>query len=138
MGKYFNFGKVFSMGNNVSISGSDVNINGKSIKVPNGSSVSVVNGVLYVDGKKWEDEELEDKQIVQLVIQGNVGNVNSSVDVCIEGDVTGDVSASRDVDIRKGVHGNIHASRDVEVGKDVNGNIKAGRDVEVEGNYIKK
>lgn len=127
MSKYVNFGNVGVFGNNGGIK--NVKIDASDVR-----KVKCEDGKLFMDGRLYEDENLKDKEIVSIIIEGNVTFVNSNVDVEVHGDVSGSVRAMRDVDIKGSVVGNIDAGRDVEIGKDVvNGSVDAGRDVEVGG-----
>ena len=137
MSKYMNFGNAQYIGKGVSVnmSRNNINVNGVNIKVPNGASISVENGVLYIDGKKYEGEEVQDKEVVSVVIEGNVGNVNCACDITVNGNINGDIRASRDVDV-KNIIGNINAGRDVDVDGDVTGRVSAGRDIDIDGDYI--
>lgn len=58
-----------------------MNINGIRIDVPNGANISVTNGVVYVNGEKYNHKELEGKQVANIIIEGDVGNIkcNGSV-----------------------------------------------------------
>ena len=88
-----------------------VNVNGKTYEVPNGCSVSVINGKIYFDGKladdfkNWKDKKIEitivgDCEEVKVdagnvTVKGSVkGNVSVDAgDISVEGDIRGNVSA---------------------------------------------
>lgn len=122
-----------------------VNINGRRIEVPNGSSISICGNVLYVDGKRWDEgsAEIADKQVIVKIdgdvgslhvengsadVNGNVhGSVRSGGSVSIGGYVTGDVSARGSLTC-KDVKGNVDAGGSVSCGN-IGGNLKAGGSV---------
>ena len=112
---------------NIFQSNSSINVNGIKINVPNGSNITINNGELYVNGKLYENEELKDKKIVKLIIEGDVGDVRSQVDVQCK-NVNGNVNAGRDVDVSGNITGNVNAGRDIDC-KKIGGKAMAGRDI---------
>lgn len=60
-------------------------INGKTINMTSSGNISIINGVIYENGKKVS-EESNDK-IINIVIQGDVGDL--AVDYCSKIEVTG-------------------------------------------------
>ena len=98
-------------------------INGKNFRVPDGASVSILNGKVIVDGAIIEYES--SSKILNIVINGTIekvettsadmtinGNVFSaktkSGDISVNGDVVGDISAvSGYINISGEVHGNV-------------------------------
>lgn len=134
----FNLGNM----NIMSMSGGSVNINGKQINVPRGSSISMINGVLYVDGKLYEDDGSIEKKGLTIIIQGDVGSVsmeNSELS-CenIKGNVDGTMINAKNIEgnVRAGsyvecdnVNGDVTAGSYVEC-DDVHGNVRAGSYVE--------
>lgn len=116
-----------------------ITVNGRTISVPSGCSLSVINNVVYVDGQRWEGDPLEgthhtfDVQGTLLslkVDQGDVtvhgsvqGNVDSGGSVTC-GNVDGFVSAGGS--FRGGhVNGNVSAGGSVTC-EDIAGNVSAG------------
>ena len=127
MTNYYNFGNVGTFVNKS-------NIKNVKINVSDADKVTLSNDKLYVDGKLYVDKNLKNKEVVSIIIEGNVQTVESMRDVIVHGDVVGGVRAMRDVEIKGSVAGNVDAGRDVEIGKNViNGKINAGRDIEVYG-----
>lgn len=126
MTNYYNFGNVGTFENKSNVKKIKVNVS-------NADKVTFSNGELYIDGELYTDENLKNKEVVSIVIEGNVKEVESLRDVIVHGDVVL-AKAMRDVDIKGSVAGNVDAGRDVEIGKNViNGKINAGRDIEVYG-----
>ena len=103
-----------------------MNINGVKINVPNGANVTVNDNGVFINGKKYESKELDNKEVVKLVINGDVCDVDCSCDVECN-DVYGNVKAGRDVSC-KNVGKTVTASRDIDV-VNVSGDCKAGRDI---------
>lgn len=112
---------------NIIQSGGRTVINGREINIPNGSNISIVGNQIYVDGKIYRDEQLEDKKIVQIVITGDVGNITSDCDVSCK-NVNGNIKCGRDCEVIGDITGDVIAGRDIECDK-VNGSAKAGRDI---------
>lgn len=102
-------------------------VNGVEINAPKGASISIINNQIYVNGKPYNDERLNKKEIVQLVINGDVGSIKTDVDVICR-NVNGDIDCGRDCDIKGDVSGNIIAGRDIDC-KNIGGSAKAGRDI---------
>ncbi|WP_024622487.1 hypothetical protein [Metaclostridioides mangenotii] len=119
--------------NKVTMSGRNnrVNVNGVEIDIPNGSSVSIQNGTVYIDGKKYENEELKDKQVVNLIVNGNPQNV-SATNVEVNGTVKQSIDASGNVTVYGDMEASIDAMGNVTIngkhtGKiDAMGNVTAG------------
>lgn len=77
------------------------------IRVPDGSSISIINNVVYINGVKYEGDAIKDNRL-KLEVEGNLsslevkdcdtvminGNINGHVNVdgsaTIDGDITGD------------------------------------------------
>lgn len=114
-------------GSNVIMSGDKCTINGRTIKIPAGvKNVTVKNNKLYLDGKLYDGEDLADKEIVMIVIEGGVDTVTSDIDVTVNGDVT-EVHAMRDVECSGDIT-SANAGRDIECDGSIT-NAKAGRDI---------
>ena len=104
-------------------------INGVEIDIPAGSSITVTNNHIFINGKSYNDKDskIKDKEIVQIVINGDVGNVESDIDVICK-NVNGSVNCGRDCDISGDVTGNVSAGRDIDCHK-IGGSANAGRDI---------
>ena len=111
---------IFQLGNKTMI-------NGIEIDVPKNASISVRNNKVYINGKLYEDEKIKGKEIIKIVINGDVGSVKSDVDIECR-NVNGDVDCGRDCDINGDVGGSVIAGRDIDCDK-IGGNAKAGRDI---------
>jgi len=103
-------------------------INGVSIEVPPGSSVSVVNDVIYVNGSPYDGKEGKASGIVKIEIHGDPLNVKAEHgDIEVHGNVQGDAEAAGSVRCQQvgqnaTAGGSIHAD-------DVGGNASAGGSV---------
>lgn len=114
-----NIGRIFQSG------GSTI-VNGVRINVPSGSNISIIDGQVYVDGKPYESEDLKDKSVVTLIIDGNVNNVTSDVSVTcrnVEGNVKAGTSVTCD-----NVKGNVVAGTSISC-DDISGDAKAGTSI---------
>lgn len=93
----------------VAIEGSNVTVNGKGIQ---GRSISVVNGIVYIDGIPQARGDYS--PYLSLVIN-------------IEGNVTGGIdTGSGDVNVTGSVHDIDMGSGDITIGGDVLGNVDVG------------
>lgn len=99
-----------------------ITINGKTYQ---GNSVSVVNNVVYVDGKRVDDKELP-KTILQIDVQGTLGELKTDASVNC-GNVTGSVEAGGSVNCDS-VGGNVNAGGSVNCDT-VRGSVNAGGSV---------
>lgn len=85
--------------------GSSVCVNGKTYHIPNGRSISVVNGTIYVDGKVWNTDDAQNKAL------SNDLTIASKIEIHIHPDAKGnipDVSSETNQII---VHGNAKSVR---------------------------
>ena len=101
-----------------------VNVNDIEIDVPSGSSVSIQNGTVYIDGKKYENEKLKDKQVVNLIVNGNPKNVSAS-NVEVNGTVKQSIDASGNVTVYGDMEANIDAMGNVTINGSHTGKIDA-------------
>ncbi|MBR3319197.1 hypothetical protein IKG06_01670 [Candidatus Saccharibacteria bacterium] len=101
----------------------DITVNGKSVSVPDGHSVCIMNGEVLVDGRRYtENESL--KQI-NITIEG--GCESLQVDHCDRVEVKGDVRGSLNTGGSVTVHGNV--GNDVDAGGSVTcGNVSGNVD----------
>ena len=137
------FGNLFNLSNLINVSGKGrticndggrstvtVTVNGKTITIEgNHKNVSVINGIIYVDGKPYEESDSEKKEsgfekyeVVKVVVNGNVGTVNGT-SIEINGGVSGDVDGTN-ITVSGDVGGDIDGTN-VSVGGSVNGGIDA-------------
>lgn len=124
-----------------------VQVNGKTYSVPDGANISTINGVLYVNGEKYDGPgsgKDEDKHFEIVVTGGAVsvkverGNVTVNGDVLDGGvnaggsvtcrDVAGKVDAGGSVTCNN-VTGDVDAGGTANVGGDVGGSVDAGGSV---------
>ena len=88
-----------------------VSINGRTIEVPNGRNLSIINNKVYVDGKLYDtDKEFPETKVFNIVIEGNVEKVENE-----EGSITVNGSAGS----ISAVNGN------VSVGGSVSGSVSS-------------
>lgn len=116
-------------GSSVHMSNSNVTVNGVSIKVPKNASVSVVNGKVFVNGKEYNGEELQNKQVVNLIIIGDVSNVNCNGSVNVYGNVNSSIDCGGSISVDGSVTGDIDCGGSSKVGGYHIGNIDAGGSV---------
>lgn len=106
-----------------------VNVNGKSFNVPNGSSVSIINNVVYVNGQPYEGDGYESKEFRIEVIGGIADLKVERGDVTIKGDVNGTVDVGGNVDITGNVTGAVDVGGNFTCGGSVGGDVDAGGNV---------
>lgn len=108
-----------------------VTVNGQTIDVPDGSSVSVVNGVVSINGI---DTNLDARGVDKLVIEGAAGNIQADVaSVTVRGNVVGNIAAGGSVSCND-VHGSIAAGGSVNC-DDVGGSVRAGGSISCDDIY---
>lgn len=112
---------------NIIQSGNKTIINGVEIKVPRNADISIVNNNIYINGELYVNEDIKNKEIIKIVINGDVGNVKSDIDIECK-NVNGDVDCGRDCDINGDISGSVIAGRDIDC-KKIGGNARAGRDI---------
>jgi len=101
-----------------------VNINGV---VYEGNNISIVNGVVKIDGVIQTGEHLEKKIAEIRVIDGTIGALRTDASVYCQ-DVTGNIDAGGSVTVQGSVGGEIDAGGSIKCG-DVTGNVDAGGSV---------
>ncbi|HBH1544632.1 TPA: polymer-forming cytoskeletal protein [Clostridioides difficile] len=114
-----------------SIKHGKVVINGKTIKVPSNSNVSIINGILYVNEKEYMDGEIENKEIIDITIEGNVKDINCSGSVEVRGNVSGSIDCGGSATIEGSVKGDIDCGGNCHVQGDCKGDIDAGGNVNI-------
>lgn len=119
---------IQTFGNNSTIISGDgtssCTINGKTYT---GKSVSIINNVVYVDGKEVDTSYSGKPIIVNVVVEGNVESVStSSGNVEIRGSVTNISTKSGDVSVQKNCIGDISTvSGDIQILGTVYGSCKS-------------
>lgn len=106
-----------------------VTVNGKTITIEgNHHNISVMNGVIYVDGEPYKEDDSENSEIVKVygsvkvVVNGNVGDLDATT-VEVNGNVSGNVDGTT-IRVTGDVGGSIDGTT-VTVGGSVNGSIDA-------------
>lgn len=110
-------------------SGNQMQINGVMINVPSNASVSVINGQLYVNGKKYDGEELENKQVVHVTLQGDIKDIDCVGSVTVNGSVNGSIECGGSVTVDGSVDGSIDCGGSCTVLGNHQGRIDAGGSV---------
>lgn len=99
---------------------SSVSIGGKTFQ---GDNVSIINGEVFVDGVKQDDVSKQPK--IEVIINGNVGDVELSGGNMKCGDVDGDVRVSGGNIDAGDIEGDVRASGGNINCDKVGGNVKA-------------
>ena len=105
---------------------STVRLNGKDIKVPDGSIVNVVNNRLFINGLEWEGDEEDDGRltgVVRLELSGDIKEVKTDVSLHVHGDIQSGATAGGSIKCGN-ITGHVRAGGSVNC-KDVSGNITA-------------
>lgn len=105
-----------------------VSINGKTVTIPDGKSVSIVNNKIFVDGVEFKT----DKGTVEgltIIVQGNVEKleVKSDNQITIQGNISGDAEIEGSLNCDS-IGGNVSAGGSVNC-DDIKGNVSAGGSV---------
>jgi hypothetical protein len=117
------------------MSGAKITINGQTYTAPEDADLSVINGVVYIDGEKVA--EVGKKSQTKIEVVGNINQLKADGDVSIDGSVQGNINASGSVrcgDVKGDVDcggsascGNIEG--DVDCGGSIScGNVNGGID----------
>lgn len=101
-------------------------VNGKKIEC-SGNRVSVNNGTIIVDGKVVANES---SQEINVVIDGNVSELECAGSVTVNGNVEGDIDCSGKCDIKGYVAGDVNASGSVSCGI-VKGDVTAAGSINI-------
>lgn len=105
-----------------------ININGRRIVLPDGAgSISVTNGVLFVDGREWLDEagqKHDEGKILKIELTGDLVALTCDRSVTVSGGVGGDVKAGGSVTVGNDVNGNVEATGSVSC-RAVGGSVDA-------------
>jgi hypothetical protein len=121
---FMNVLKGAGLMNVTQISGGTVTVNGKTFSNLSGNNISITNGKVIVDGKEVDGGDFSKSHIINVTIEGDVGDVTTSQgdvkcgscksvktsqgDVEVDGDVSGNVTTSQgDIDISGSVTGNV-------------------------------
>lgn len=105
-----------------------ITVNGRSINIPDGANVSIINDVVIVNGKPWDGNE-KLSGIVRVEVQGSLMSLNverGSVEV--HGDVHGNVNCGAGAKVDGNVKGSVDAGASVTC-NDVGGDVDAGGSV---------
>lgn len=93
-----------------------ININGKVISIENGSSVSVINNRVIINGKVVEDIQQYEEKNIEIIIEGNCENIDTTGNVTING-------SCNDIDC----NGNVICYGDINGDIDCNGSVSLKR-----------
>lgn len=116
--------------NSVMVSGRNntCRVNGKTISVPSGASVCVSNGRVYINGKEYTEEGLENKEVIHLTINvtGDVRRVEADCGLVINGNVNGNVSSGTSVEISGDVDGDVRSGMSMTIRGNQKGKASSG------------
>lgn len=101
-------------------------INGREYDIPDGCSVSVVNGEVRINGQKWD--EYQQPAAVKVEVVGSVNVLHATGSVDVNGDVGAYVKADGSATVGGSVKGSVTAGGSVQAG-DVGGDVSAGGSV---------
>jgi hypothetical protein len=93
-----------------------------------GSNISIINGVVKIDGVVQTGGHLEKKICEIRVISGTIGALRTDASVTCQ-DVTGNIDAGGSVSVNGNVGGEIDAGGSIQCGN-VTGNVDAGGSVQ--------
>ncbi len=114
-------------------------INGQTIDAPDNSVVSVIDGVVTINGKQvTESKQVKIEVVGSLIslsvkngnafVTGDCGSIKCEDDLVVKGNVTGDIESKGDVLVKGNVGGDVDAHGDVEC-QNVTGSVDANGDV---------
>lgn len=109
--------------NSIIQSGNKTVVNGIEINVPRGANISIINGEVFVNGQPYQGDELKGCKAVNIIINGDVGNIDCGGSVTAN-NVHGDVDCGGSCNCGN-VSGSVDAGGSVNCGT-VGGNVDAG------------
>jgi hypothetical protein len=112
------FGKLFKRFTIVNKNSNNITINGKNVDVPNGSSICMKGGKIYVDGKELDIEGIASDATINIEVVGDVESIECDGSVRVTGN-----------------SGSINCGGSSKVGGNVEGSVNAGGSVRIEGNH---
>lgn len=114
-------------------------INGKTINVPSGASVSIIQDKIYIDGKPYEHNEELKEMKVTFAFEGELSDLRVSGSLNVSGDIKSKRIEAQSVNCDN-IVGDVHAVNSVNC-DDIEGNVSAGNSVicdDVTGNISAK
>src|SRR5580704_8308817 len=91
-----------------SVTGSIV-VNGKVVSVPPGASVSIIDGIVFVNGKPWNETE-KLSGIVKVEVVGSLINLSvHNAPVSVGGNVEGNIECGGSATIGGSVSGDVNS-----------------------------
>ena len=109
---------LFNRGNSSIIYNNKAIVNGVKIDIPEGASVSIRNNKVFINGEEYKSKELENKELANIIVNGNAGNISCDNSVEVKGNVKGIISCGNSVSISGNHIGTIDANN-VHVGKKI-------------------
>ena len=109
---------------------STVHVNGRVVEVPDGSSISIVDNKLYVNGLEWKGDDGGDGRlngVVRVELSGDIKEVETDSSLHVTGDIQGAVSVGGSVNCGN-ITGHVKAGGSVKC-NDVAGNVTAAGSV---------
>ncbi len=107
-------------------------VNGKKYDVPDGTTISIIDGVVLVDGKPITDDADKLKGRVTITWDGPLMSLSTDASVTVNGNVNGNVKANGSVTAGE-VRGNVSAGGSVSCGS-IGGAAAAGGSLQCAGN----
>jgi len=103
----------------------EININGKTINIPEGRNIQITRDSIIVDGKNVESYEVTK---IEITINGDVERLDCNGSVKVSGNVLGNIDCNGSVAVSGDVSGSINCNGSCTCGK-VMGSIDAGGSV---------
>ena len=103
-------------------------INGKEYELPGHASISVRDGAVYVDNKKYIDPatEFANDHVINIEICGNVEQIASgSGNVIVHGNANFVQSSSGDIEVNADIRGNVQTSSGDITCENVGGDVRS-------------
>lgn len=102
-------------------------IDNTSITVPDGSSVSIRNNKVYVNGKEWDNGPVAG--VVRVELSGDIKSVDTDASLHVTGDINGPANVGGSVNCGS-IMGHVTAGGSVKCGT-VGGRVNAGGSVTI-------
>lgn len=101
---------------------STVTVNGCTITVPDGASLSIIDNTIFVNGKEWDGGKLSG--IVRVELSGDIKSVKTDASLTVNGDVNGSANSGGSMQCGN-ITGNANSGGSMQCGH-VSGNVCAG------------
>ena len=124
------FGKIIKkIGNSImnvsSVNASNITVNGKTFSNISGNNVSIVGGKVIVDGVELEGGDFSDAKIINVTINGDCGDVKTSQGDINCGNCSSAKSSQGNIDVSGDVKGDVKTSQgNIKIKGSVAGSVK--------------